>query len=120
MASSPSGSLLRYPQTVQVGLLPAAAAAAATAALLRRVDVAWEERPRRVAVGGVSLAVRVGVPLIGQLVGVFKAAILMRGCRHTERFVPTADVSCLNPGSAQVSVTWRSGRRPRRDVLVRS
>lgn len=64
VASSPSGSLFRYPQTVQVGLLPAAAS------LLRRVDVAGEEGPRGVAVGGGSLAVLVRVPLIGRLVGV--------------------------------------------------
>lgn len=102
-ASSPSGSLLRYPQTVQVGLLPAAAA------LLRRVDVVWEEGPRGVAVGGLSLAVGLRIPLIGQLVGVFKGAILMSGCRHTEKFVPAADVknnlleSC-DPGERYLEV----------------
>lgn len=42
--------------------------------------------------GGASLAVGLRVPLIGQLVGVFKGAILMGGCRHTEEFVPASDV----------------------------
>lgn len=116
VASSPSGSLFRYPQTVQVGLLPAAAS------LLRWVEVVGEEGPCRVAVGGVSLSVLVRVPLIGQLVVVLKGAVLMSGCRRTERFILTVDVkkkTCLNPRT-RVSVTWRSRRRPGRDILVRS
>lgn len=79
VASSPGGSLLRYPQTVQVRLLPSAAS------LLRRVDVAREEGSRWVAVGRVPVAVLLWVPLIGQVVGVFKGAILMSGCRWTEK-----------------------------------
>lgn len=106
--------MFRDPQTVQVGLLPAAAAAAT---LLRRVDVVREEGPRGVAVGGASLAVGLRVPLIGQLVGVFEGAVLMSGCRHTEKFVPAAGVKNNPP---RVGVTWRSRRRPRREVLVRS
>lgn len=80
--ASPGGSLIRDPQTVQVRLLPAAATAAT---LLRRVDVVGEEGSRGAAVGGVSVAVLVGVPLVGQVVGVFKGAILMSGYRRTER-----------------------------------
>lgn len=78
-APSPSGSLLRDPQTVQVGLLPAAAS------LLGRVDVAGEEGPCGAAVGGGGpVAVLLRVPLIGQVVGVLEGAVLVSGCGRTE------------------------------------
>lgn len=85
VSCSPSGSLLRDPQTVQVGLLPAAAS------LPGRVDVAWEEGSRCVAVGGGPVAVLLGVPLIGQVVGVFKGTILMSGCRRAEKLILTTE-----------------------------
>lgn len=86
VASSPSGSLLRYPQAVQVGLLPTAAP------LLGRVDVAREEGPRGVAVGVGPVAVLLRVPLVDQVVGVFKGAVLMSGCRRGEKPVLTTDL----------------------------
>lgn len=76
--------MLRHPQAVQVGLLPAAAA------LPGRVEVVGEEGPRGAAVGGGPLAVGLRVPLIGQVVGVFEGAVLMGGCRHTEELVPAS------------------------------
>lgn len=38
------------------------------------------------------MAVLVGVPMIGQVVGVFKGTILMSGCRRTEKLIVTTSV----------------------------
>lgn len=38
------------------------------------------------------MAVLVGVPMIGQVVGVFKGTVLMSGCRRTERLILTTSV----------------------------
>lgn len=60
LCPSPCGPLIGDFQTVQVGLLPAAAS------LLLLVDVGGQEGPRGVAgVRGIPLAVMVRVPLIG-------------------------------------------------------
>ncbi|TNN87521.1 hypothetical protein EYF80_002238 [Liparis tanakae] len=58
-------------ETVQVGLRPAAAS------LLQLVAVAGQEGARRVVGRGIPLVVMLRVPLIGYVVGVFKATILI-------------------------------------------
>lgn len=77
---SPCSSLIRHFQTVQVGLRPAAAS------LLQLVAVAGQEGARRVVGLGIPLAVMLRVPLIGYVVGVFKATILVtNGCQKKKK-----------------------------------
>lgn len=61
-------------QTVQVGLRPAAAS------LLQLVGVAGQEGVRGVGGRGLPLVVMLRVPLVGYVVGVFRAAVLVSNC----------------------------------------
>lgn len=77
MLDSPCSSLVGDSQTVQVGLLPSAA----PSLLQLLVDVAGQEGASRTGGRGVSLAVVLRVPLIGDVVGVFGASVLVSYCR---------------------------------------
>ena len=77
---SPCGSLIGDLQTVQVGLRPAAAS------LLQLVAVAGQEGACCVAVRGMPLFVMLRVPLVGYVVGVFKATVLVSDCNKRGSF----------------------------------
>lgn len=74
----PCSSLLRDSQTVQVRLLPAA-----SSSLLQLVVVAGQEGASWIAGRGVFLAVVLRVPLISDVVHVFRAAVLVSNCRES-------------------------------------